>query len=172
MKVMIKKLLLMVILFSVLCGGIGISVPKQASAKTASKVTKVFTLTSKKKLIKHKLSISKKEKVFVKTIFLDVKGKAVEDENYWGVYDFLVKEKNKMLDGGKGSLWARYTKPKLKNSSFKKGKCLGASKNDDGLVYISGNALVEWELPRGITKLKAKVTYYTQSGKKGIKSVK
>ena len=54
-----------------------------------------------------------------------------------------------------------------KKSSLKKGKILTSKKN-----YLHGRVIIEWNLPDGIKKLKVKVTYYTKSGKAGIKSLK
>lgn len=170
MNNIIKKTLTMALLFSMTCGIVGVSIPKQASAKTASKVTKVITLTNKNKNgITHKLSISKKEKVAVKIRFLQVKGKlskkATNDDLYFGYYEG---------DFSKGTFFTQYSKPgKLKKTSFKKGKSLDSSKTD----YISGKNeviwnLPDWDLPNGIKKLKVQITYYTKSGRKGIKSVK
>lgn len=160
MKTTMKKLLMVVLLLSIVSGGV--LMPKQASAKTVSKVTKVFTLTANKKLVKHKLSINTKEKVLVKVKFLEVKGKVLvesEEDLFLGEYLFKM---------GKGSFFSYWSRPsKLKKSSFKKGKIL-TSKDD----YINGKSKVEWYIPQGIKKLKMQVTYYTKSGKAGIKSVK
>lgn len=162
MKEMKKKLLIMVLFFAV-CGGIGFSMPKYVSAKSVSKVTKTFTLTTKSNFVEHKLSISKKEKVTAKIKFLEVKGnvslKSGEDLSFGG-YEF---------PDGMGSFFADWTKPKLKKSSFKKGNVLNAKKNED---YISKKSTVEWYLPSGLKKLKVQVTYFTKSGKAGINSVK
>lgn len=155
MKVM-KKTLLMVVLLLAVCGCLSIS--KQVSAKTVSKVTKVFTLTPKKNFIRHKLSIKKKVKVVAKMKFLEVKGKVSlksGEELYLGEYDCY---------DGKGSFFSSWSKPdKLKKKSFKKGKVLVS--NED---YISGKSIVEWYIPKGIKKLKVQVTYYTKNGKAAI----
>lgn len=160
MKAMTKKLLMLVLLLSVVCGG-GLSISKQASAKAVSKVTKKITLTDGKSIdIQHKLSISAKEKVNVKIKFLEVKGKvASKNDLYLGFYE---------CNDGKGSLFAPWTSPsKLKKNSFKKGKVLTSTED-----YLNGKATVDWNIPKGIKKLKLQVTYYTESGKAGINSVK
>lgn len=160
MKAMTKKLLMLVLLLSVVCGG-GLSISKQASAKAVSKVTKKITLTDKKGFVVHKLSIATKEKVNVKIKFLEVKGKAKgsEEELYFGGYE---------CKNGKGSLFAPWTSPsKLKKNSFKKGTILTSTED-----YLNGKATVEWYIPEGIKKLKMQVTYYTESGKAGIKSIR
>ena len=156
-----KKLLMVVLLLSMMCSSL--SVPKQVSAKSVSKVTKVFTLTVNKRQVKHKLSISANEKVFTKVKFLDVKGKVSlisGEELIFGCYE----GKN-----GMGSFFAPWTKPSLKKTSFKKGKTLTQNGQGD---YINGKSEVEWYIPSGIKKLKVKVTYFTKSGKAGIKSIK
>lgn len=159
-----------VIAFIIVLMGVSIIFPKRASAKSVSKKAMVITLTSKKE-VKHKLSIKSSEKVVAKVDVLSVKGVVTEKESdlCFGYIDFACYKKGKMIDGGEGSFFANYTKPKLKKSSFKKGKVLRTKGND---CYITGKAVVEWVLPKGISKMKIRVTYYTKSGKVGIKSVK
>lgn len=159
-----------IIMFIIVVMGVAVLFPQRASAKSVSKKTMVITLTSKKK-ITHKLSIKSSEKVAVKADILSVKGAVTEKESElgFGYFDFRCYKKGEMIDGGKGSLFAYYTKPKLKRSSFKKGKVL---RSKGKYSYITGKAVVEWVLPKGISKMKLRVTYYTKSGKVGIKSIK
>ena len=145
-------------MLSVFCGIL--MVTKPVEAKSVSKVSKVITLTQKKKEVTHNLSINRKENVIATIKFLKVKGKIPKKENelYFGYYTFV---------DGKGSFFSPWTEPEeLKKSSFKKGKTL---KSND---YIYGTSEVTWTIPRGIKKLKVKVTYSTKSGKAGIISVK
>ena len=58
-------------------------------------------------------------------------------------------------------------KTTIKKTSFKKGKVLSL----DADMPLMGKAYVAWDTPKGIKKLKVQVTYYTESGKAGIKSV-
>lgn len=140
--------------------GLGmVVVPKEAEAKNVSKVEKVVTLTKKSSSAIHKLSISNSEKVNAKVTFLEVKGKATQKDIYFGEYE---------CRNGKGSFWMPFPQYKFSKNSFKKGKTL-VSLDDD---WINGKSEVEWYIPKGITKLKMKVTYFTKSGKAGIKSVK
>lgn len=158
-----------IVLFITIMGA-SIVFPKKALAKSVSKKAIVITLSPKKK-VKHKLSIKPSEKVVAKVDILSVKGDVTERESdlCFGYIDFRSYKKGKIIDGGKGSFFAYYTKPKLKKSSFKKGRILRTKGKD---CYITGNALVEWNPPKGISKMKIRVTYYTKSGKAGIKSVK
>ncbi len=160
MKVATKRLLMVILFLLVVCGA-GLSKPKEVSAKTVSKVKKVFTLTPEK-VVTHKLSISKKEVVRVKIKFLKVKGKVGKVES--GELMFGDWES----DVGMGALFASWNKPKLKKKWFKKGKVLKTKKDN----YITGESTIDWYVPKGIKKLKVRVTYYTKSGKAGIKWVK
>lgn len=147
---------MMVLLLSMVCGSISVSKP--ASAKSVSKITKVITETNKMYGAVHKLSIKKNEKVFTRIEILDVKGKVSSSRGL----EFGHTTLN--MDG----LFDRNSSPsKLKKSSFKKGEILTSKKN-----YLHGRVIIEWNLPDGIEKLKVKVTYYTKSGKAGIKSLK
>lgn len=153
----------MKIFILLLMGGVVLTIPEQAYAKKVSSCNKVITLTSKKKSTTHKLSISGKEKVFVKIKFLEVKGKSLlptkHEDLFFGGYE---------CGDGMGSFFSKWSKPnKLKRNSFKKGKTLKST--DD---YITGKSTVEWSIPKGIKKLKVRVTYYTKSGKSRIKSIK
>ncbi len=65
MKTMVKRLLMVVLVFSMVSGGVGVSIPKEASAKAKSKVTKVVTLKKKTSTI-HELSIKNNEDVITK----------------------------------------------------------------------------------------------------------
>ena len=91
--------------------------------------------------------------------FLDVNGKATQKDILFGEYE---------CRNGKGSFWMPFPQYKFSKNSFKKGKTL-VSLDDE---WINGKSEVEWYIPKGITKLKMKVTYFTKSGKAGIKSVK
>lgn len=159
MRMIAKRILTLVLVLSILCGGTAIFIPKQASAKTMSKVTKVLNLTSKKS-VSHKLMISKNEKVRVKVKILSVTGKTSlsGEDLIWA---------DSISSDGKGGLIAWWSKPPLKKSSFKKGKIL----TSDADSHLMGKAYVLWDAPKGIKKLKIRVTYYTESGKAGIKSV-
>ena len=163
MKTAVKKLFTMVLVVSVICSGLVFAAPKQASAKMASKVTKVITLTSNKKAVTHHLSIRAKETVFVKVKFLEVKGSISLKSGeglYFGEY---------FLSDSMGSLFNEWSNSnKLKKSAFKKGKVL--SSKDDEFLY--GKAEVDWSLPSGLKKCKVQITYYTKSKKAGIRSVK
>lgn len=159
-----KKIVTIIMLLALLAG----ITPESSvvSAKSTSKVVKVFTLTQKKDVVHHRLSINPKEKVKVKIDILDVKGRLKGKEHYFGYYEFVGKN-----TGGKGSFLSSYSTPKLKKNLLKKGKSLSPA-DSDGNVWISAKAYVDWELPNGIKKLKVRVTYYTKSGRKGIKSCK
>lgn len=161
MKTKVKKMLVMGIVFSMLCASVALSTSKQVSAKAYSKITKTITLR-KKNAIHHKLSIAKNEKVYVKVKILSIKGKAKLDING----DLLFGD----FEGstGKGTLFNSYEKPKLKISAFKKGKVLQMSK----WGYLAENVDVGWWVPDGIKNMKIRITYYTKSGKAGIKSLK
>lgn len=151
-----KKLLMMVLLLSMVFGCMSVSKP--ASAKSVSKITKVFTLTTQKKGISHILSMDRKEKVFTKMEFLEVKGKISEKFPSLGFYESY----------NMGWLFDDDTSPsKLDKKSFKKGKKFTSKKD-----YLQGKSLVEWDIPNGIKKLKIKVTYYAKSGKACIRSLK
>lgn len=163
MKKVIKKYAVVLLLLSMVSGSL--LTPKQASAKSMSKVTKTVTLKSGKS-VKHMLSVDEKDKLFVKVKILEVKGRVslkYGADLWWGYYEFSE---------GKGSFFYPESKPsKLKANSFKKGKIL-TSKEEEGGIGVNGKTDVEWDVPNGISKLKIQVTYYTKSGKAGIKSVK
>lgn len=172
MKVLKRRMITMVLVLSMICGGIGTLPEKQASAKAVSKVTKVITITNKKKgAVWHTLSVKNGEKVKVKVEFLSVKGKVVDKyfqgDNIWlfGFGNTLNPNRDRedcfFHAKNKGS-------SKLNKNSFKKGNTLtssyGLGRRDMKYVY--------WEPLKGITKMKLKVTYFTVSGKEGINSVK
>lgn len=159
MKTVVKKLLTMVLVLSMVCG-VALSKPQYASAKTTSKVTKVVTVMPKKWVI-HKLStISEDCDVRVKVKILSVKGKTTlsGEDLMWG-------DKSGF---GKGPVFAYYSKPPLKRTSFKKGNVLIS----DADMPLHGGVYVLWDAPKGIKKLKIQLTYYTENGKAGIKSVR
>lgn len=168
MKEFTKKLFAMILLASIVCGGISLSKPNQAYAKTVSKVTKKFTLTQKNSTVTHELKITEGEKVFVKVKILDVKGK-VSKQIMDGSLCFGFYEDSTI---GMDAFFSDWTKPKLKRNAFKKGKVLDSSKNEEGLGAIGGDADVDWSMINGLKKLKVEVTYYTESGNVGIESVK
>lgn len=164
-KTLGKSLLAMVLVVSLVCGCIYLPTPKQASAKAVAKVTKTITIKEEENpddtgtYVCHGIKFDKKEKIVVKVKFLQVKGKLSKralKENMFGGFE----------DGdGKGPIFS------IKKNSFKKGKVLG-KKNMSGYYLQGGKTLAEWSVPDGIKLLKMKVTYYTLSGKAGIKSVK
>lgn len=164
MKTKLKRLFAVVLVLSIVCGGISLPTAKKVYAKTVSKVTRVFTLTPQRWRVKHKLSISENEKVKVKIKFLEVKGKA----------DGTVAESDRLWFGnyytndGTSSFFLDSTKPKLRKSDFKKGVVL--TSND--YIYGYDGFDVYWDIPNGLKKLKVQVTYYTESGKAGIHSIK
>lgn len=155
---LVKKIAVATLMFVLLLGVTALS-KEEVSAKTMSKVSKVITLTKKNYLAGQRLSIRSNEKVFVKVKILEVKGKVTESERekelYFGGY---------ICDEGMGSFWMPFPK-----NAFKKGNTIKAGSVDN---YVTGNAGVDWEMPKGITHLKMKITYYTKSGKAGIHSVK
>lgn len=161
MKTVAKKLLTVVLVLSMVCG-VALSEPQYASAKAVSKVTKVVTLT-KRNAIDHIVVVGK-EKVFVKVKILSIKGKVRKDENG----DLLFGDAEGM-GYGKGTLFASFGNPKLKKSSFKKGKVLPADKNS---YFCNGEVQIGWWVPDGVKNMKVQITYYTKSGKAGIKSLK
>lgn len=149
-----KKVLTMVLLLSMVFGCMSVS--KLASAKSVSKISKVFTLT-RKNGVTHKLSIKKNEKVYVKMEFLDVKGKVSPKVPASGV------ELGNATSDWWEPLFGSDSTPKLTKSSFKKGAKFTSNS------YLYGKEEIEWCFPEGPKKLKVKVTYYTKSGKAGIK---
>ena len=168
----LKKVVTMVLLLSLVCGSILVSKP--ASAKSVSKITEIFTLTEKdvdnREYILHKLSIAKKEKVFTKLEILDVKGKFYDSKS--GNKDVCFGDRYKV--GARndretsGPIFWNYSKPSgLTPKSFKKGNKFTSKKD-----FLTGKTNVEWYLPEGLKLIKVKVTYYTKSGKAGIKSLK
>lgn len=168
-----KAVLTAVLLLSVICSSLSTT---SVSAKSASKVTKIITLTHEKSWVQHILSIHSSEMVRAQVKILEVKGKPTlsKDQLYLGTYEFMNYKNGKAYDGSKGSFFTSWTNPKLTKKSFQKGKILkinSAWKKGES-PYISGKAGVSWDLPEGISKLKMKITYYTKSGKKNIKSIK
>ena len=122
----------------------------EAAAVSEKSVT--FSLTSGK-YATYVLKLKKGESVVAKASVLSASGTPTDDSQYFGYFE---------TEDGKGSLW--YS---LKGSQFKKGQTFAES--DD---YLNGTSYVTFELPEGMKSLKMKVTFYTQSGKNGIKSVK
>lgn len=161
-----KKILTTIMIFVLAVGVFAASKP--VFAKSKPRITKVITLTKNEFGVQHKLSISSKEKVVAKVEFLSVKGKAEEDDLYFGSYEFTSYKNGKLIDGGKDSFFSPYSTPKLKKSSFKKGNIL--SLNLKKCFPMTGKSTVSWGLPKGITKIKMRVTYYTISGRSGINS--
>lgn len=171
MKVLKKgSIITMILVLSMICGSVSNLSTKHASAKVVSKMTKTFTIKMEKNpedtgtYVCHGIRFNKKEKIGVKVKILQVKGKLSKraaKEIMFGYFE----------DGdGKGSVFTE----KMNKNSFKKGKVLG--KKNMGGYYLQdperGKARVEWTVPDGIKLIKMKVTYYTRSGKAGIKSIK
>ena len=170
MKVIKKSMIAMILVLSMICGSIRNLPTKHASAKVVSKVTKTFTIKMEKNpedtgtYVCHGIRFNKKEKIGVKVKFLQVKGKLsrrAAKEITFGDFE----------DGdGNGPVFGE----KMNKSSFEKGKVL--DKKNMGGYYLQdpkrGKARVEWTVPDGIKLIKMKVTYYTCSGKAGIKLTK
>ena len=177
MKAIAKKGLMLLVIVSLLCGSVSTSV--QASDQKSSKVTKVITLTSdmntKKKYLTlyHHLEVDDNEEVIVNVKFLQVKGKV----------SLTSRDKELYSDWKKGLTWGgclykdvqdplfsprrteKYGKSsvnKITKNSFKKGNAITAYAG-------SGLTAVNWSLPTGLKKIKMKVTYYTKSGRAGIR---
>lgn len=162
MRTVEKNFLTIVLVLSMVCSGIVLTKPKYVVAKAVSKVTKMVTLT-KKNAIDHTV-VAGKEKVFVKVKVLSIKGKVKNDKNG----DLLFGDAQG-TGYGKGTLFASFGNPKLKKSSFKKGKVLPADKNS---YFCNEKVQIGWWVPDGVKSIKVKITYYTKSGKAGIKSFK
>ena len=162
MRTVVKNFLTIFLVLLMVCGGVALIEPQHVAAKTVSKVTKVVTLT-KKNAIDHTVVVGK-EKVFVKVKILSIKGKASKDENG----DLLFGDAEGM-GYGKGTLFASFGKPQLKKSSFKKGKVLPADKNS---YFCNGEVQISWWVPEGVKSMKVQITYYTKTGKAGVKSFK
>lgn len=166
-------MLSVILAMTLLCGCIYLSVPKIASAKVVSKVTKTITITNKKKgAVWHTLSIKKGEKVKVKVKFLEVQGKPV-DKYFQGENTVMYSFGGNIDPSGAYEDFfftddQKSPKAKLKKDSFKKGNVLISS------YGLNRNMLkdVYWQPLKGISKIKLKVTYFTVSGKAGINSVK
>lgn len=156
-----KKTVTITLIIALFFGMIGM--PKEASAKSVYKVTKVITLTNKSQSrIIHSFKVAPNEKVAVKMEVLSVSKKAKKSDLYIGYYD---------SEDSMGVLFSPDTKPKLKKSSLKKGSVLVRNEND---YCLTGNTEVDYQPfdGKGIKKLKIRITYYTKSGKSGIASFK
>ena len=201
-KVLRKSLLTMVLAVTLIGGCVCIHTPKKASAKSVSKVTKVIELTSENVKkdkeggkeypytyygtgVTHKISMKVNEKLKIKVKVLDVAGKVFSKYYTRGrKYDFGLGNYDPHIEYGSFDVFSPYTKPKLKESFFKKGNVLTSEEiqflpkknrvdERHAKPIVNGTkAEMNWFPPAGVTKLKLQITYYTKSGKAGIKSIK
>ena len=145
----------------------GVANPTVSEAKAVSKITKTITL-KEGMVTYHIMDIKADTEVKVKVKFLNVSGSLKGKE--FGGHDEMYYQKGKMVDGGMNPLWATYQK-NLNKNSIKAGKELSATgitvkKNYTGMMVMN------WGVPKGIKKVKMKVTYYTTKGNSGIASFK
>ena len=177
MKAIAKKGLMLLVIVSLLCGSV--STPVQASGRKSSKVTKIIALTSdmntKKKFLTlyHHLQVDDNEEVIVNVKFLQVKGKVSltsRDKEYYPNWKKGLTWGGCLYKDGKDPLFSpfrteKYGKSsvnKITKNSFKKGNTITAYAGSDITA-------VNWDLPTGLKKIKIKVTYYTKSGRAGIR---
>lgn len=134
-----------------LLAAIGIyDVPVSAAYSKSKSVT--VTLTDKKPFAYYDFKAITGTKKYAKVKILNVKGKAKKKKLEWWIY---YDESN-----GKGSLFYD-----LKTSKIKKGKVL-KSEN----WGIDGSGDFEVVMPRGMKKLKIKITLYSVNGANTIQS--
>lgn len=141
--------------------------------------------------ITHKISMKENEKLKVKVKVLEVEGKVFSKYYTRGrKYDFGLGAYDPNIEKGDVYVFDSQKKPKLKKSFFKEGQVLQSKpikfikpikqteKNLEKLYASLGTIVndtktdMQWYSIPGITKMKLQITYYTQSGKAGIRYVK
>lgn len=146
--------------------------PNYAEAKSVNKITKTFILSDSSVVLFHQLSIKSDTKMKIKVQFLQVEGNVKKKSDLlFGGHGLEVKKNGKILpESYMSPFWSHFNHT-LKKSSFKKGNTLTATEQTVGSGKTA-TATMYWQLPKGITKLKVKVTYSTTRGNKGLSFVK